>query len=316
MSGLRTIAFITLITFSMLLLGCATGVSNLRKSDEETIARGEKSIVLPQSITELAPIGLMTTSTKILLSPHWKKRAMSRITRVEDENDVRKLISGLLSSPGRTPYTYGLILSYLLVGSAGGAIAGEISEHKWQPTIHGLQQELQGTDPAFLLNSARETMRFPDGLFPAINLNHAEDPFAQAKQQGLKSIIQTEILYIELRECEERGSFCVAVTLRIRLWETFSQVPLKLNCLFRFPNGWIWETSSKTLLYDKENEECSECRKMEEYGGVAGRKFLKDELSTAIQLSIQKLFNDVVSRKIYYYFPSNNSHSASNKKSL
>jgi len=73
MSGLRTIAFITLITFSMLLLGCATGVSNLRKSDEETIARGEKSIVLPQSITELAPIGLMTTSTKILLSPHWKK---------------------------------------------------------------------------------------------------------------------------------------------------------------------------------------------------------------------------------------------------
>jgi len=151
-------------------------------------------------------------------------------------------------------------------------------------------------------------MRSQYGVSRPVNLTQADDPFAQAKQQGLKSIIQTEILNIALRECEERGSFCVAVTLRIRLWKTFSQVPLGLNCLFRFPND-LLETASKTLLYDEENEECSECRKMEGYGGVEGQKFFKDELSTAIQLSIQKLFNDVVSRKNFYYFKSNNSHS-------
>jgi len=306
MSQFKKRFFAILVGFLILLNGCVPGVSNLRKKDNEAIAGGGKSVVLPQSITELAPIGLMTTSTKILLYPDWKKRAISRVTGVEDVNDAAGLLIALLCSEGGG-VCVPLVLTYLLVGSTGGAIAGEISEHKWQPTIQGLQQELQGTDPAFLLNSALETMRFPDGLFRDINLNQADYPFAQAKQQGLKSIIQTEILNIELRECEERGSFCVAVTLRIRLWETLSQVPLELNCLFRFPND-LLETASKTLLYDEENEECSECRKMEGYGGVEGRKFLKDELSTAIQLSIQKLFNDVVSRKIFYYFKSNNSH--------
>lgn len=309
MSGLRTIAFITLITFSMLFLGCATTVRNRSNSDVETIKGRGKTVVLPQSLTVLAPIGLMTTSAKILLYPDWEKRAISRVTGAEDLKDAAGISISFLSSEGGV-FVVPLYLTYFLVAGTGGKIAGGISEKKWQPTIQGLQQELQETDPAFLLNSAFETMRFPDGLIPTINLNQADDPFAQAEQQGLNSIIQTEILNIGLIECEKRGSFCIVVTLRIRLWRTWEGS----DCSFRFPNGRIWKTPSKNLLYDKENEECSECRKMEEYGGVEGRKFLKDELSTAIQLSIQKLFNDVVSRKIYYYFPSNNSYSASNKK--
>jgi hypothetical protein len=136
------------------------------------------------------------------------------------------------------------------------------------------------------------------GASRPINLNQADDPFAQAKQQGLKSIFQTEILKIELSECVNRGSFCVAVTLRTRLWETASKT-LLYDLVSQYSNAAL--RRKKTLFYETEVTEVkgegTECRKMEAYGGAEGRKLLTEEISKAIQASMQRFFNEVVKEK-------------------
>lgn len=66
----------------------------------ETIKGGGETVVLPQSLKVLAPIGLMTTSTKILLYPDWEKRAISRVTGAEDLKDAAGISIAALQSEG------------------------------------------------------------------------------------------------------------------------------------------------------------------------------------------------------------------------
>ena len=245
-----------------------------------------------QSIKKLVPMGFMTTSTKDLMSPHWKKRAISRATGIEKGEDVANGLAALSYGREAGAGILLLYLTYLPLGISGGAIAGEIAEHKWQPTIQELQQELQENDPAGMLGSAFKTMLSHYGPMP-VDLNNDNDPFAKAHHRGLKSIFQTEILKVELSECKERGSFCVEVTLRTRLWNTASQ-NLVYDRVFRYSNERV---RIKPAFYESRIGECSACRKMEYYRGDEGKQLFKAELSKAIQASMQKFFNDVVKKK-------------------
>lgn len=238
-------------------------------------------------------MGFMTTSTKDLMSPHWKKRAISRATGIEKGEDVANGLAALSYGREAGAGILLLYLTYLPLGISGGTIAGEIAEHKWQPTIQELQQELQENDPASMLGSAVENILSKYGLPRPIDLNKDNDPFAQANQQGLKSIFQTEILKVELSECKERGSFCVEVTLRTRLWNTASQM-LVYDRVFRCANERV---RIKPAFYESRIGECSTCRKMENYRGDEGKQLFKAELSKAIQASIKNFFNDVVKEK-------------------
>jgi hypothetical protein len=226
MSGLKTIFFILLIAFSMIFLGCATIIRKLSKTDEEEIAKWEKFIVSPQSIKELAPIGFITTSTKTLKSPNWVTKDIGRVNRHVGR------VCGLFSYFGPGLYVY----CGLPVAISAGVIVGEVTEHKWKPTIQSLQQELKENDPAIVLTSAFETMFSRYNAPRPINLNQVDDPFGQAKQQGLKSVFQTEIVKIELSECDLSGTFGVAVTIRTRLWETASN-NLLYDTVSRYSNG-------------------------------------------------------------------------------
>ena len=264
-----------------------------------------------KTITELTPMGFMTTNAKSLVSPDWKKRAISRATGIgdgctsgansyfnfkEDHPYLSEFLEG--GNEGAAPLLVLLYIYYLPAAITGGAIAGEVAEHKWQPTIQGLQQGLQESDPAILLDSAFETMLSQYGGSKAINLNQADDPFAQAKQQGLKSIFQTEILKIEMNECGTRGLFGFAITLRTRLWETASKT-LLYDLVSQYSNTAL--RRKKSLFYEFYETEMkgkgTECRKMEAYGGAEGGKLLNEVISKAIQASMQGFFNDVVKEK-------------------
>jgi hypothetical protein len=245
-----------------------------------------------RTIDELTPMGFMTTNTKSLISPDWKARAFESANR----SAIRVFTGDWWGDGSGSPYGFVLYLIYgLPLTITGGAIAGEIVEHKWQPTIQGLQQELQENNLAGMLGSTFENTLSKYGASRPINLNQADNPFAQAKQLGLKSIFQTEILKIELSECVKRGSFCVAITLRTRLWETTSQT-LVYDSVLRYSDDLLESPESKTFFYVALDGEC-ECRKMEDYGGAEGRKLFKKELSKAIQFSMQRFFDDVVKEK-------------------
>jgi hypothetical protein len=111
----------------------------------------------------------MTTSTKNLMSPHWKKRAISRATGIEKGEDVANGLAALSYGREAGAGILLLYLTYLPLGISGGTIAGEIAEHKWQPTIQGLRQELQENDLAAMLGSAFETMLSQYGTSRPIN---------------------------------------------------------------------------------------------------------------------------------------------------
>jgi hypothetical protein len=242
-----------------------------------------------RTIDELVPMGFMTNSTKSTIPPEYKGRYIKSANRW-----VWKAFTSDDSGWGLLDYVF-LSPALIPLASGAGAIAGEVAEHKWQPTIQGLQQGLQENDPAILLGSAFETMLSRYGVSRPINLNQADDPFAQAKQQGLKSIFQTEIVKIELSECGLIGTFGVAVTIRTRLWETASQ-NLLYDLVSLYYNAAI---SKKPLFYEIEvgGMECPECRKKEDYSGAEGGKLLNEVISKAIQASMQRFFDDVVKEK-------------------
>ncbi|WAC08514.1 MAG: hypothetical protein OS130_04785 [Thermodesulfobacteriota bacterium] len=257
-----------------------------------------------RTMGELVPMGYTTTSTQELNSPNWKRRniisamgmgiGLEKLSFKRDGssqfvNDHPYLSAFLnLSAP---PVAILYSVYYLPVAFTGGVIAGEVSEHKWQPAIQGLQQELQENDPAAMLSSAFKTSLSQYDATAPINLKEADDPFVRAKQLGLKSIFEANFLNIELSECKERGCFCIVVNMRSRVWETASK-NLLYDSVSQYSNKAIRE---KPVFFVTEvGGGCSECRKMEDYCGPEGRKFLKDELSKAIQLSVQKIFNDVL----------------------
>ena len=245
-----------------------------------------------RTLDELAPMGFMTTSTKSLISPDCKEMAIKSANRKVWEVFTWGDEPGRHGEGALCYYIYGL--PFVALASTGGAIAGEVAEHKWQPIIQGLQQELQENDPATLLGSAFETMLSRYGASRPINLNQVDDPFARAKQQGLKSIFQMEIVKIELSECGLIGTFGVAVTIRTRLWETASNNLLH-DSVSRYSNAAI---NKKPLFYETElGVECPECRKREDYGGAEGGKLLNEVISKAIQASMQRFFDDVVKEK-------------------
>jgi hypothetical protein len=232
-------------------------------------------------------MGCITSSVKSLISPAWKMMAIG-----QNFDDTFSAVKDL-GEGGAC-----IFLFCLPFAITGGAITGELTEHQWQPTIQGLQQGLQESDPAILLDSAFETMLSQYGGSKAINLNQADDPFAQAKQQGLKSIFQTEILKIEMNECGTRGLFGFAITLRTRLWETASKT-LLYDLVSQYSNTAL--RRKKSLFYEFYETEMkgkgTECRKMEAYGGAEVGKLLTEEISKAIQASIQRFFDDVVKKK-------------------
>jgi hypothetical protein len=247
-----------------------------------------------RAVDELVPMGFMTNSAKSPIPPEYKGRYIKSANRM-----VWRAVSGDWEGDGSGD-PYGALLyaffspALITLASGGGAIAGEVAEHKWQPTTQGLQQELQKNDPAILLGSVFETMLSRYGASRPINLNQVDDPFGQAKQQGLKSIFQTEILKIELSECGLIGTFGVAITLRTRLWETASN-NLLYDSVTRYYNAAI---SKKPLFYETElGGDCPECRKKEDYSGAEGGKLLNEVISKAIQASMQRFFNDVVKEK-------------------
>jgi hypothetical protein len=230
----------------------------------------------------LFPMGLMTAATKDMVSPDWMKRGIARTT-------------GLGTVPG-DQLARGILdwqwigmayLLYLPVGAAIGAISGKVAESKWRPCLAGLSKEIAKIEPAAMLSQKliQELTKYggsqPVALPPG-------DFYREAARHGLKTLLQAEIQRIQLRECQEQGSFCVELVLRARLWEANNHALLQEKILL-YSNLHPYRTYSKARPYEVATWASSPCRQMDIYCGPEGSQVLRQEIAAGLDSLVERL---------------------------
>ncbi len=230
------------------------------------------------------PMGYVTSAgTKDLVSPDWTKRGIARTTGIGTV-PADKMIKGILDAQW-----FGIAyLLYLPVGATIGAISGKAAEKKWQPCLQELAQEIKENDPTAALQKKldEELKKFHGSN--TIALPPEGDPFQVSGQRGLKSLLQVEVQRIQIRECQERGSFCVEVAIRARLFK----IPDKSLYLDK---ALVYTGTSPYELISSESQvpASSPCRKMEAYCGPQGRQIFREEIAAAIPNLVERLLSEV-----------------------
>jgi hypothetical protein len=241
--------------------------------------------ILPASTQSWFPMGLVVASTNDMVSPDWTKRGIARATgigAIPGEQIARAVLDG----------GAGLGLAYLLylpVGATIGAISGKAAESKWRPCLEGLSKELDKIEPAAMLRPKLVQELTKYGPSQPVALAASGDFSGEARRNGLKTVLQAEIQRIQLRECQERGSFCVELALRVRLWEANNHTPLKEKILL-YSNLHPYRTYSETLQpHEVATWASSPCRRMEVYCGPEGDQVLRQEINAGLDSLVEKL---------------------------
>jgi len=166
---------------------------------------------------DLFPMGLLSKETENFMSPNWSSRGIGLATGGEEtlKAALQFREAGLF-----------LYLLYLPFGIIGGAISGEVNAGRWNECIEGLQKNIGDfTASEILLSTLNDTVP-KSYAAKIISLDKENNIFERADQQGLKSILQIEMLRVQLVECNDRGTFCIEAALRARLWNIAGQVLL------------------------------------------------------------------------------------------
>ena len=223
-----------------------------------------------------------------MVFPDWTKRGIARATgigAVPGEQIARAVLDG----------GAGLGLAYLLylpVGATMGAISGKIAESKWRTCLEGLSREIDKIEPAAMLRPKLVQELTKYGPSQPVALAASGDFFGEARRNGLKTVLQAEIQRIQLRECQERGSFCVELALRVRLWEANNHTLLQENTLL-YSNLHPYRTYSEKLPtlppYEDATWASSPCRRMEVYCGPEGSQVLRQEIANGLDSLVEKL---------------------------
>ena len=252
------------------------------------MSKYDKAVAVSQRPT-IFPMGYITSAgTKDLGSPEWVKRS---IGRAAGTTGTAELAAGLMGVPGLN-YAGALIaaayVAYLPVGLIAGAIAGKSAEKKWQPCLQELAQEIKENDPTAALQRKlnEELKKFHDSK--TVALPPEGDPFQGSGQRGLKSLLQVEVQRIQIRECSERGSFCVEVAIRARLWK-IPGYSLYLDKVLVYTGTSLYERIPSEIQVPGS----SPCRKMEGYCGPQGKQIFREEIAAAIPNLVDQLLSEV-----------------------
>jgi hypothetical protein len=238
----------------------------------------------PQACKELFPMGLITTSTKDIVSPAWTKRGIARTTGIGAIPDDA-MVRGVMDAGAGLGTAY---LLYLPVGLAVGGISGKAAESKWRPCIEELARQIPEVNPAAVLRQKLIEELSKYGPSKPVSLEPESDFSQEAARKSLKSLLQAEIQRIQLRECQERGSFCVEVTLRARLVEVDSK-NLSKDVVLLYSNLSPYYLHGESRPNELQTWKSSPCRKMEDYCGAEAKQVLREEVGTGINYLVERL---------------------------
>jgi hypothetical protein len=274
----------------VLILSCpvlGNGCSNWSKAMEEMRSKAMGHIATVPQPQAIYPLAYATTSTRDLASPEWVKERVKATTGIGTWMDEDTLAGLAGATEIGTAVAFGY-LAYVPVAATVGAIAGKNAEKRWQPCLQELSREIREVDPASTLQKKleEELKKYHGDMFLA--LSAGGDPFQMAAQRCAKSFLQADIQGIQLKQCLERGSFCLQLSLRARLWK----VPEK--SLF-MDKVLVYTSSASSKLKPSEGMVLgtAPCRRMEDYCGAPGKQLFREDLAKAIANLAKRLYGEL-----------------------
>lgn len=180
-----------------------------------------------------------------------------------------------------------LYLMYLPFGLLGGTISGAANEERWEPCMKGLEQTIIDFDLPGSLDGAvlRSFSGKKTSEFTVYSSNGAT---AEHRESEPKTILLFDMHKLRLAECSERGTFCVDLSVRARLWDAASARVLYDTVLYYGADAIrlgrpFYETSVSS----------SACRPMNAYCDKGGQKLFMEELARAVNAIAGALASDV-----------------------
>jgi hypothetical protein len=233
-------------------------------------------LVTPFTIEELVPMGVMTKDTDIFTTPDLMKRAIGQglDTALWIDDDPR------------------VVLLLLPSGLVTGTIKGFVDKGIYQPCMQELELEVRKLDKAEILRKTINKTLPKYGISQLVELDGGDNICENIAKNGLKSILLVKILRIELIEDDTWGKkYFVGVTIRIQLKKVTTNTRLYDRVfLYTNPNRII---SYGYKTYEFPLYETSESRKLKIYCEQEGFKILKEEITKAIQFSVERFCNDL-----------------------
>jgi hypothetical protein len=231
----------------------------------------------------ILPLGYVTTSTRDLTPPNWVKESVKRTTGIGTWMDGETLgdLMGATQIGAAVACAY---VAYLPVAAAAGAIAGKSAGSKWRSCIQELSREIPEVDPAATLQRKLTTGldKFHGGK--TVALPSEGDPLGTAAQRGMKSFLQADIQRIQIIRCQERGAFCLQVSLRARAW-TVPEKRLYLDKVLVYTSFLPPKLEPSEIMVVGTYP----CHTMADYCGATGKQRFREELTAAIDNLAQRL---------------------------
>ncbi len=236
-------------------------------------------------MTPNSPLGVVVSTTKTVVTPKWRSRALSRTTGIGNwiNEDTAKGLGNLGGGYPPGAAGAGLVMGYLLylpVGTALGIAGGIYSEKTWQPCMERLAEELGTSDLPTEFDTTLTSALRRSGIDQMVQVPVETEMRDSTNQSGPKVILHAEIQRVTLSECSERWTFSVDAQIRARLWETSAE---------QYLYDRVFLNSERNRYPYHSHIPRSECRKIEEYCGEQGPDIVRGELTNAINSAVAEI---------------------------
>ena len=224
-----------------------------------------------ERLRALGSVRVVSAGEERLVTPDWWQRSANRYLGWYGEPSPYPSSGG-----GRVDPLFGILMlmlygAYVPFGSAVASREAETEEAKWQPCMVELAEELAAFDADTVLGEGLVRRLESVGIAP--DPKAPDGPNTDPDQIG--ALLKAEIQGIVLQECEERGTYCLEISVRRQLLDGLSGRILD-DAVLVYTNP--TRRRGKSRLYETIVEPYSECEKLETLCGVDGKATLRERL--------------------------------------
>lgn len=255
------------------------------------------------------PLSLEVKDSSALVSPDWSKRVpMQRSAKIGEAGAL------MLMSPACVVYGgFVGIGTCFLVGLVGAGIAAseaydeaqddEAAQSKWKGCAQAIDRKLASLRLSAMLH---ETINTQLEKAPAIDDSPAEqgaDPQFSARTVQTKGMLEVNILQAVMRECAGRGSLCLEIMVRLRLWSAAAGRYV-FDTVFVQPKStaaprWseqtpiVWQEMPFYNYDVPSNAGGHAVRTLDAYCGEDGARLLEQDIAAAIEGSAKRVLQQL-----------------------
>ena len=260
--------------------------------------------VTPFTVGELVPMGIKITPLNLMKQDEGSATVFDVTNMDRPPSVIKSIAKGSLTFTGAMCLEFlNLFLLYAGSGTIPGHMTYTLMDDFFEDEADSGQEKLSTQElqdfldqnvyldiKATLLHTLKEILP-KYGVHQTVELVSKNDLSVQASIHKLKTVLQAEILLVQIRPCDISSFFCVELSIRIQLLDISTNKYL-YDGIFLSTNPFgrekYFHRSFVLPIF-----ESSDCRKIENYYGKEGLKVIEEEITEAIKLSIEKVCNDL-----------------------